>query len=194
MKLNSRISEDMDFHTVFAEINKRQIAAIMLHRELAVMFSFLGLQGFKRWQEYRCKEESDENIKLNYYCIDYNNYMIEQLPVEAVKIVPSDWYKAKRLEVTTNIKKSYTNRIFMEWQEWEKETKEVYEKYYKHLMDSGRTCDAEKVMCLLKSTSKELKKMERVFEDLKLVDFDSVYIAEIQKKIHDKYKKKMHME
>ena len=191
MKLSNSINDNMSPSQIYAEINRRQITAMMLHKELSVMFSFLGLQGFKRWQEYRYKKESDENIKMHFHFIDYDNHLIPDMNVEAIHIIPNDWYNAENLNVSANTKKSYVNRAMLEWQEWEEETKEVLEHYYMILLKQDRVCDAEYIMCMLKDTSKELKKLERCMNKLKLVDFDTVYIAEIQEELHDKYKKKM---
>lgn len=191
MKLTSKIESGMKTADIFAEINRRQIAGIMMHRELSVMFSFLGLQGFKRLQEYRYFCESCENMRLQYYYIDYCNRIVPDSHVDAVKIIPADWYNAERLSVNTNTKKSYTDKAFKEWQEWEKETKDVYSAYYKMLLDDGKICDAEFVKDLAEDTGKELKKLERLIEEMRTVDYDPIYIAEIQKKMHDKYKKKM---
>lgn len=191
MKLSNSINDNMSPSQIYAEINRRQITAMMLHRELSVMFSFLGLQGFKRWQEYRYKKESDENIKMQFHFIDYDNHLIPDMNVEAIHIIPNDWYNAENLNVSASTKKSYVNRAMLEWQEWEEETKEVLEHYYMILLKQDNVCDAEYVMCMLKDTSKELKKLERCMNKLKLVDFDTVYIAEIQEELHNKYKKKM---
>lgn len=191
MKLSNSIKDNMSPSQIYAEINRRQITAMMLHRELSVMFSFLGLQGFKRWQEYRYKKESDENIKMQFHFIDYDNHLIPDMNVDAIHIIPNDWYNAENLNVSASTKKSYVNRAMLEWQEWEEETKEVLEHYYMILLKQDRVCDAEYVMCMLKDTSKELKKLERCMNKLKLVDFDTVYIAEIQEELHNKYKKKM---
>lgn len=193
MKMKSRMDENMSAKEIFAEINKRQITAMMMHREFMVMFSFLGLQGFKRWQQYRYRDEAADNDKMNLYFIDHNNYMIPSLEVDAVHFIPSDWYGVNRLSVTPNVKKSYTNRIMLEWQEWESETKDVLAEYYSMLMENGEVTDAEFVGKLLCGTDKELKNLERCLEELNLVEFDPVYLAEIQKKMHDEYKEKMHM-
>lgn len=37
---------------VFSVINTRQITALMFHDEMADLFDFLGLRGFKRMHEY----------------------------------------------------------------------------------------------------------------------------------------------
>lgn len=194
MKIVSKIDSSMTVSDIFAEINKRQITGMMFHREMAVLFSFLGLQGFKRLQQYRYKEESDENIKMQFYYIDYCNHLIPELDLDIVQVIPKDWYKVDRLTVNGNVKKSYTERAFTEWQEWEKDTKEVLEKYYKILIDAGHICAADYISCILNDVIKELKKLERCIEDMRLVDYDPVYLAEIQKKMHDKYKKKMRID
>ena len=194
MRISSRIDESMTMNDIFAEISKRQIIGMMFHHELSVMFSFLGLQGFKRLQQYRYCEESREHMKLQFYYIDYCNHIIPELALDEIRIIPKEWYNAERMSVSPNIRKTYTAKAFTDWQEWEKDTKEVLEKYYEQLMRMDKVCEAEYVLCMIKGVSKELKKLEKCMEDMKMVDYDPIYLVEIQKSMHDKYKKKMRIE
>ena len=48
---------------VYALINNRQTVALMFHDEMADLFDFLGLRGFKRMHEYQYMAESVEHRK-----------------------------------------------------------------------------------------------------------------------------------
>ena len=45
---------------IFDEINKRYVAAMMIHGQMADYFNFLGLKGYKRLHEYQFLTESLE--------------------------------------------------------------------------------------------------------------------------------------
>lgn len=193
MKYKSRIEPGMTAKEIFSEINRRQIIAQMFHREMAVYFSFLGLQGFKRMHQYRHLEESLENDRLLFWVIDHHNMLIETADIPSVSIIPKEWLTVSRLQVGQNTKTTSTKTALESWKEWEEETLHLYEDYAKTLLDAGAMEDYCKVSCMMKGTSCELKKLERLMEDLQLTGYDAVYITEMQQEIHDKYKKKMHL-
>lgn len=163
----------------------------MFHHEMSIYFTFLGLAGFKRWHEYQYKEEADENIRINHYYIEHNNELIPNETVSAISIIPSEWYTVMRPNVSMVTKKNYTVKGMAEYVEWETETKEVLQKYESMLMTMGKTKDSCMVGKLVCGVDKELKRLEKIVEYLKFTDYDPVYISEIQKPMHDKYKEKM---
>jgi hypothetical protein len=193
MKYKSRTEPGMTAKEIFSEINRRQIIAQMFHREMAIYFSFLGLQGFKRQQEYRYRCEASENVNMLFWIIDHHNMLIETADIPSVSIIPKEWLTVSRLNVGQNTKTTSAKSAFDSWREWEEETLHLYEQYAKMLMESGDMEDCCKVNQLMKNTGCELKRLERQIEEYQLVGYDPVYLAEIQKKMHDKYKKKMHL-
>jgi hypothetical protein len=193
MRYDSRAESGMSAKEIFEEINVRQIIAQMFHREMSVYFSFLGLQGYKRLHQYRYFEESCENSSLMYWIVDHHNMLIKNGEVPSVAIIPNEWYTVSRLAVGQNTKTNAVKDAMESWKEWEVETLHTYEKYAKILVDSGDILDYKKVCCMVEDVSMEVKKLERMIEELQLVNYDSVYIAETQKRIHDDCKEKMHM-
>lgn len=117
------------------------------------------------------------------------NELIPEETVSAVQIVPAEWYTVTRTNVGIVTKKNYTAKGMAEYTEWE--TKDVYQRYQSMLVAMGRTKDACIVGKLVCSVDEELKHLEKMVENLKFVDYDPIYIAEIQKEMHDKYKKMM---
>jgi hypothetical protein len=193
MKYKSRTEPGMTAKEIFSEINRRQIIAQMFHREMAVYFSFLGLQGFKRMHQYRHMEESLENENMLFWIIDHHNMLIDTEDIPSVTIIPKEWFTVSRLNVGQNTKTTATKTAMDSWREWEEETLHLYEQYSKMLLDAGAVEDYCKVSRMMKHTGQELKRLERLIEDLQLVGYDTVYLLEIQNKIHNKYKKKMHI-
>ena len=191
MNHNSRIVEGMTCKEIFTEINKRQTLALMLHNEMSQYFSFLGLQGFKRMHCYQFKNESMEHLKTCLWYIDYRNELIPNDRLDAINLIPSDWFRVDRLSVSSVAKKNGTIKAMTEYHEWEKETKEVYSKYYAMLIDIDCIDCANFVNELVIDVTCELKKLERLVDKLKGVDFDMVYVTEIQSDLHEKYKKLM---
>ena len=58
-------------------------------------------------------------------------------------------------------------------------------------MEAGYVADSMRVEELICDVDKELKHLERLTITLKSVAYDEVYIAEIQHRMHEKYRKKM---
>lgn len=191
MKYANKIADGMTAREIFTEINTRQIIALMFHREMSVYYAFMGLRGFKRWHEYQYKEETDENISMYHYYIEHNDDLIPKQDVAPVSLIPSDWYTVARMNVGTVTKRNAVSKGMAEYQEWESETKDIFQKYQQMLFNMGRTKDACIVGKLVCGVDNELKRLEKIMEELKLTDNDPVYLAEIQKHIHDKYKKLM---
>jgi hypothetical protein len=61
---------------VFEAINRRQIESISQHQQLADMFDFMGLRGFKRLHEYRVQHESHVNRKMSKWFINHKLSLI----------------------------------------------------------------------------------------------------------------------
>lgn len=174
---------------VYHEINSRQIAALMFHRQMSDYFDFLGLRGYKRLHEYQYLCECKENLCLSRYYINHHGKLLSDRFSGEVKMIPDAWITANRISVGRSTKQKAVEDGFNAYHSWEAETKDVYEKYVAKLRESGHEADAIFVDCLVEDVDKELKKVERIILDLISTGYDMVYIVESQKEIHDKYKR-----
>lgn len=174
---------------IYNEINSRQIAALMFHRQMSDYFDFLGLRGYKRLHEYQYLCESKENLHVSRYYINHHGKLLSDGFRGEVKMIPEAWLTANRMSVGRSTKQKAVEDGFNSYHSWEAETKTVYERYAARLRETGCESDAIFVDCLVEDVDKELKKVERIILDLISTGYDMVYIVESQKEIHDKYKR-----
>lgn len=176
---------------VFAEINARQIAALMMHDQMADYFDFLGLSGYKRLHLYQYFTESKERRDVAHYYINHHGKLIPDRFEGNVQMIPESWRSANRMSVGKSTKQKAVEDGFSVYLGWEQATKDVYQKYATALREQGYVADAIFVDRLVEDVDNELERLERIITDLITSGYDPVYIVESQKELHDKYKKKM---
>ena len=176
---------------VFAEINARQIAALMMHDQMADYFDFLGLSGYKRLHLYQYFAESKERRDVAHYYITHHGKLIPDRFEGNVQMIPESWRSANRMSVGKSTKQKAVEDGFSVYLGWEQATKDVYQKYATALREQGYVADAIFVDRLVEDVDNELERLERIITDLITSGYDPVYIVESQKELHDKYKKKM---
>lgn len=175
---------------VYSTINARQIKALMFHDEMADLFDFLGLRGFKRMHEYQYLVESTEHRALKRYYLNHHGMLLPDEEIEPIDVIPDDWYQYNRMDVTPQVRKQAVQRSMEQYREWERSTKELYEKCCAYLITWYKVADFNKVNDLLKDVDMELKCLERLCIELKAVDYDCSYIEVLQDIYHEKYKEK----
>lgn len=176
---------------VFAEINARQIAALMMHDQMADYFDFLGLSGYKRLHLYQYFAESKERRGVAHYYINHHGKLIPDRFEGNIQMIPESWRSANRMSVGKSTKQKAVEDGFSVYLGWEQATKDVYQKYATALREQGYVADAIFVDRLVEDVDNELERLERIITDLITSGYDPVYILESQKELHDKYKKKM---
>lgn len=187
---NGKQIKDMTCKEIFQFINTRQISALMFHDQMADIYDFLGLMGFKRLHEYQYFAESAEHRGLKRYFINHHNKLLNTGNINTVEIVPEGWEKYDRFDVTPQVRKQYISKSFEMYESWESDTKEIYEYCAKALFDMCHIADFAKVKELICDVDMELKTLDRMLIKLKSVDFNDVYIATIQDELHECYDKK----
>lgn len=173
---------------VFSAINARQITALMFHDEMADLFDFIGLRGFKRMHEYQYLAESAEHRCIKRYYLNHHGMLLPEEEIEEVDVIPDDWYQYNRMDVTPAVRKQAVQKAMEQYYDWEAETKELYQKCAAYLIAWQKVADFNKVNALVQDVDKELKYLERLCIELKAVDYDAVYIESIQDRLHEKYK------
>ena len=191
MATSKNIKEsDINCKAIFEKVINRQISALMFHDEMADMYDFLGLAGFKRLHEYQYFCESTEYKAVKRYFLNHHNMLLSIDEPVKKEYIPNDWKNYSRFDVNSQLRRQYAEKTMLEYWEWEKGTKCCLECCAKELLDMGMVADFEIVGKLVSDVDKELKCLERLVLKLKAVDFDPVYIVEAQPEIHEKYKKK----
>lgn len=178
---------------LFQCISDIQLSAVMFHGQMMEYFQFIGLHGFKRFHEYRMKKELCERVKLrSYFLKHYGELLCEDgRTAERREVIPDDWKRYRSKDVTKTIVRQATQKAIKEYIEWESYAKEQYEEYAKELLELDCINDYEYVACLIRDTAYELQKAEKMSVKLNGVDYDMLYIQDIQKEMHDRCKKKM---
>lgn len=182
--------EPKDCKDIYSMVNARQITALMFHDEMADMFDFLGLRGFKRMHEYQYFVESAEHRALKRYYLNHHGKLLPQNELEPLEVIPDDWVHYARGDVTPAVRKQAVQRAFDLYHKWERETKELYSECASHLLAWKKVADFNKINSLIKDVDMELKYLERLVLELSSVDYDAAYIAMLQDRCHEKYKKK----
>lgn len=175
---------------VYSMINARQVTALMFHDQMADYFDFLGLRGFKRLHEYQYLAESMEHRAIKRYYINHHNTLLPEDEIEPIDMIPDDWYQYTRMDVTPAVRKQAVQSAMADYKQWETETKALYERLAGYLISWNMIADFNKVNDLIKDVDTELKYLERLFIDLKAVDYDPSFVEILQDKYHEKYKEK----
>ena len=181
----------MTVEEIFAELSANQIKNLMRHDQMSDYYDFLSLRGYKRCHEYHYKKEMCGYRRLHRYVINHYGKLIEEKRIDDPEAIPSSWYRYNRKEVDANTKRSAVRTGIEKWVAWEKETKELYQKAYRELMDAKEEAAALFLEDYIEAVDCELKWAERKAIELNDVDYSLAFIMSEQKRLHDKYKRKM---
>lgn len=187
---NREMVQDMSCEDIYKAIRDRQVSALMFHSQMADLFDFLGLMGFKRMHEYRYFSESAEGRGISRYYLNHHNKLLVGGHPQGPKVIPQEWGQYTRFDVTPQVRKQAVEKAFNEYQDWEMETKEMYSWYSKALADKGLIADSLKVGELVKDVDRELKTLNRLLLKLKAISFDAVGVMDMQEELHEHYRGK----
>ena len=175
----------------FKKVLERQAVALKMHMDMANLFEFLGLKGFKMMHEYQLAEEGACYRNTEKHYLSHYNKLINVDDAEFLSIIPTNWYGYTRFDVTPAIRKRTVIELFDEWKDWEEETKELYSHLATALINNKHFVAGNYIGELAKETAEELKKLEKLYLELKTVEFDSVYVEGMQSRLYNTYKNKL---
>lgn len=181
----------MTVDEIFSELSAHMIKGLMIHDQMSDYYDFLSLAGYKRAHEYHYKKEMCNYRKLHRYYINHFGKLIEEKRIEDPEIIPSSWYRYKRNEVDASTKRTAVKNAIDKWVSWEKDTKILYQQSFRDLMESKEEAAAIFIEEFIKDVDCELKWAERKSIELESTDYNLAFTISEQKKIHDKYKRKM---
>lgn len=182
--------EPKSIKELYGTVNKRQITALMFHDEMADLFDFLGLKGFKRMHEFQYLSESVGHRLLKRYYLNHHGMLLPDDGVTPVDVIPDDWYKYTRMDVTPAVRKQAVQKAMEQYKQWETDTKALYETCASYLLAWRNIADYEELCCYIKDVDEELKCLERLYIELQAVEYDMTYIETLQEEYHDRYKEK----
>lgn len=175
---------------IYSAINSRQIKALMFHDQMADYFRFIGLEGFSWMHEYQHLAESMERRKVKQYYLKHHNKLLSDDEVDPVDVIPNGWYQYTRMDVTPQVRQQAIQKAMTEYRDWEAGTKEFLQHCAAYLMGWRKIADFEQVEELIEDVDEELRCLDSLCLKLKAVDYDPVYIIEMQREYCDKYKRK----
>lgn len=193
MNINRR-EKEQSAEQIYSELDEHMKKALCFHEQLADYFCFLGLQGFKRKLEYQYMCEVAEERKLHHKYINIHKKLIPVHQIEVIQFIPREWSKYTTEDVNDNVLPKFVKSAIEQYKEWEEETKELYEEMWQKCISIGLVADAEYISTLVEDVTKELKKINRMHEQLNGTGYNAVSIHNMQDKYHEKYKKKYNEE
>lgn len=185
--------EPQSIKDIFSAINVRQITALMLHSEMADLFEFLGLEGFRAMHEYQFLEESSAHRSIKTHYLKNTNKLLPDAEVDSVDVIPDDWVQYTRMDVTPQVRKQAVQRAMEQYHKWESDTKMLYCKSAAYLIKENRMSDYNKVNELVKDVTDELRRVERLYLELSAVNYDMVYVVELQDELCKEYCKPVYI-
>ena len=179
--------EPKDCREVYGIINARQVTALMFHSEMADMFGFLGLEGFKCMHEYQFLTESAGHRATKSCYLSHHDKILSDDEVRGIDIVPDEWLRYTRMDVTPSVRRQSVEKAMNEYLKWEKDTKEILCHCAAYLLDWHKMSDYEWVKCLINDVTEELKCLKELCLKLRASDYDMSYIVGIQDELCCKY-------
>ena len=98
--------------------------------------------------------------------------------------------KTNSVTLVDNVLPKYVKSAMEQYKDWEEKTKQLYEDLWQECISYGMTADAEYISDLVLDVTKEIKKVNRMCEQLNGTGYDATAIHTMQDKFHEKYKKK----
>ena len=157
----------MTVDEIFNKIAAHMRKGLVIHDQIASIYGFLNLRGYKKCHEYHFLEES--------------------MP----KLIPSNWLKYTKIEVDINARRNAIKDTMKQWVEWEQEAKKLWEDSYIKLYELGEVYAAQIIQTFLKDTAEELNMAREKQICLESSGYDMPFILEEQKSLYKKYEKKM---
>lgn len=182
--------EPKDCREVYGIINARQVTALMFHSEMADMFGFLGLEGFKCMHEHQFLEESAEHRATKSYYLSHHDRILSDDEVKGIDVVPDEWLRYTRMDVTPSIRRQSVEKAMAEYLKWETDTKEVYSECAAYFLSWHKMSDFKRVQCLIEDVAEELKCLKELCLKLRASDYSLDYIVTIQEELCCKYRHK----
>lgn len=185
------MDKHMTCKEIFEKVNSRQSEAVNFHCQMASLFDFLGLEGFKCMHDYMYLKESIEQMRIKKMYMDHHQKLLKDGEASHEKYIDEEWYGFSKCEVPTNVREKSVKDAMEQYKSWEEETKEFYEECAKHLMEDGCMFEHSIVSELIKDVTDELRWINKLNTELSGVGYDSEYIFGLQEKYEKMYEGKI---
>ena len=181
----------MTVEEIFAALAAHMAKGIQIHNAIAAAFGFLNLHGFQRCHEYHFLEESKSFRALQNFYLDTYHKVIPIGAIEAVDIIPTNWYKHIIADVDINTKRNGIKELMKKWVNWEQETQNLWKVSYTNLYSLGEVFAAIKIGYFLEDNALELSNAYKEQNNLETIDYDMSVIIENQDALYHHYSQKI---
>ena len=183
----------MTVDEIFSKVSAHMIKGMMFHDQMSRYYNFLGLCGFAKCHEYHYMKESKAYCKLNKFYTERFNMLIPESKVDDPEAIPDSWFATNRTQIDQQKRTEAIKSGVSSWIAWESMTKSVYQSMEKELIEINETDAAHYFARLVKDVSDELKCAEKKQILLSGVDYDAIFIADMQDELYEKYRRHEHV-
>ena len=181
----------MTVEEIFNKIITHMEEGLIYHSEFIKAYSFLGLWGYVKCQEYHYYEEMRNYKQFEHYYMAHYFKLLNSELKEKKEIFPSSWYKYSAQAVDIGTKRSSIKDLIVKWIEWEKETKKLYEEMYLELTNLREVAAAIKLQKYIQDVDKELSWAQKEHLNLDAIGYNLDVIIDWQTSIKKKYQEKI---
>lgn len=181
----------MTIEEIFSQLSAHMIEGLMVHSQMADYYGFLGLEGYQKCHKYHYFEENCNYKKLGNYYLKHYNKIIPDMPFKNPDIIPDSWFNYKRQDVNAVTRKNAIQIGMEKWVDWEKQTKNLYESLYQELINLNEIAAANELRFYIEDVDYELAFAEQLLLKLTAMDYDIVYIMDVQDDLLKEHEKKL---
>lgn len=169
------------------EISNNYQIALSVHRELADVFWFVGMQGYALWNEYQYIDESCTQRKVKKYISEtYHTYSPDKLP-ESANIADPLLSGKNRKKLKSEDTYKIIQESFRIYQEWEESALQEYQRIAKELMEVGSVSAFNFVSEIIKDVKAELDFVTTKCIELSAHEYDMAQVVAEQNEIFERY-------
>lgn len=176
----------MSVESIFCEIATHQLNGLMVHAEYANYFGFLGLEGYRHDHECQYEEELQHYRDILHFYLDNYNKLLPLGKIHQPLVIPKDWYKYTRFDVTEKDIRNGVKQGLEHWHDWETTTLELYRAKGKELNEMMEASAVKKVMALIEDVEEEIHRIEKWMLEKNAADYSMESIQADQKKFTTK--------
>lgn len=166
--------------------------AVVAHRELSIVFSFIGMKGYSLWHTYQHLDEDLTQLKVkDYISVTYFTYMPDKLPANADIAEPLLSGK-NRKKLTMDDCWLITKSAFKAYQEWEEKTLNKFQQVARELANTGDIAAFNFVGLLIKDVKIELDYLNNKIVELSAMNYDMGQIIGEQPDYIERYERLIH--
>lgn len=168
---------------IMEDIFNHKMNGVIFHGDMATAFDFLGLKGFRKWQEHQCDEEVEETNELQHHFIKHHKMLFEPYKGHyESEVIPADWIGVSAMNISASDIEKHTKRLLKLYHNWEKETIEVLKEQLKKLIELEAYSEYIEVRMLCEEVYKEMHFVEDFCMELESVNYDCKYIMKVQER------------